>query len=163
FPGLLDAVLEGVVVRSRRAVRGRGGNEHPRVFIWGLLEARLQAADLVVLGGLTETVWPPASDSGPWINRPMRARTGLPSPEERRPVSPPRPRPPVGLRPRRLSVTEIETWLRDPYAIYARHVLRVRKLDALDQSTDAADYGSIVHDSLHRFLREHGTEWPPDA
>lgn len=233
FPGLLDAVLEGIVVRSRRAVRGRGENEHPRVFIWGLLEARLQAADLVVLGGLTETVWPPASDSGPWISRPMRARTGLPSPEERighaahdfvsaacaapqvvlscprrrdgapavparwlerlrafltgqgmtvqphpaaawvraidqpaegpRPVSPPRLRPPVGLRPRRLSVTEIETWLRDPYAIYARHVLRVRKLDALDQSTDAADYGSIVHDGLHRFLREHGTEWPPDA
>ena len=35
---------------------------------------------------------------------------------------PPAPRPPVAARPRRLSVTEIETWLRDPYAIYARHV-----------------------------------------
>ena len=45
------------------------------------------------------------------------------------------------LRPRRLSVTEIETWLRDPYAIHARHVLRLNPLDPLDQETDAADYG----------------------
>ena len=42
LPGLLDAVLDGAVVRSRRALRGREGAEHPRMFIWGLLEARLQ-------------------------------------------------------------------------------------------------------------------------
>jgi ATP-dependent helicase/nuclease subunit B len=80
-----------------------------------------------------------------------------------RPVAPPQPRPPVALRPNRLSVTEIETWLRDPYAIYARHVLKLRPLDALDQETDAADYGQVVHDGLHRFLRAHGTAWPPNA
>ena len=62
-----------------------------------------------------------------------------------------------------MSVTEIETWLRDPYAIYARHVLGCLKLDPLDESTDAADYGSIVHEGLHRFLREHGPDWPGDA
>ena len=82
LPGLLDAVLEGAVVRSRRALRGRDGTEHPRVFIWGLLEARLQTADVMVLGGLAEGVWPPASDPGAWLSRPMRARVGLPSPEE---------------------------------------------------------------------------------
>ena len=82
FPALLDAVLEGPVVRSRRALRGREGTEHPRVFIWGLLEARLQQADTIVLGGLVEGVWPPAVDPGPWLSRPMRARIGLPSPEE---------------------------------------------------------------------------------
>ena len=196
LPGLLDAVLEGAVVRSRRALRGRGGAEHPRVFIWGLLEARLQTADVMVLGGLVEGVWPPASDPGPWLSRPMRAdgrvcrrrrkssgsrrmisspavcaaptvvlscprrRDGAPAVPARwltrletllgrpgaalpehpaaawvraldqpadgpRPVRPPRPCPPVALRPRQLSVTEIETWLRDPYAIYARHVLRL--------------------------------------
>ena len=81
-PGLLDAVLEGAVVRSRRALRGRDGTEHPRVFIWGLLEARLQTADVMVLGGLAEGVWPPATDPGPWLSRPMRAMVGLPSPEE---------------------------------------------------------------------------------
>ena len=71
------------MVRSRRALRGRDGAEHPRVFIWGLLEARLQTADVIVLGGLAEGVWPPATDPGPWLSRPMRARVGLPSPEER--------------------------------------------------------------------------------
>ena len=82
LPGLLDAILAGAVVRSRRALRGRGGNEHPRVFIWGLLEARLQSADVMVLGGLAEGVWPPASDPGAWLSRPMRSKVGLPSPEE---------------------------------------------------------------------------------
>ena len=87
LPGLLDAVLEGEVVRSRRALRGRGGTEHPRVFIWGLLEARLQTADVMVLGGLAEGVWPPASDPGAWLSRPMRAtrRTAVAG-GDRRPV-----------------------------------------------------------------------------
>ena len=67
------------------------------------------------------------------------------------------------LRPNKLSVTEIETWLRDPYAIYAKHVLKLRPLDALDQETDAADYGQVVHAGLHRFLCAHGTAWPPNA
>ena len=40
-----------------QAVRPPYGG-HPRIFIWGLLEARLQRADLVVLGGLNEGVWP---------------------------------------------------------------------------------------------------------
>ena len=233
LPGLLDAVLEGAVVRSRRALRGRDGAEHPRVFIWGLLEARLQTADVMVLGGLVEGVWPPASDPGPWLSRPMRQTVGLSSPEEivgqaahdfvsavcaaptvvlscprRRdgapavparwltrlemllagqgaklpehpaaawvrsvdqpaggptPVRPPRPCPPVVLRPRKLSVTEVETWLRDPYAIYARHVLRLKRLDEIDQATDAADYGSLVHAGMRLFLEEHGIRWPTDA
>jgi ATP-dependent helicase/nuclease subunit B len=231
--GLLDATLAGAAVRSRRALRGRNGAEHPRVFIWGLLEARLQSADVMVLGGLVENVWPPLADPGPWMNRAMRAAVGLPSPEEavgqsahdfvscvcaaqrvvlsaprRRdaapavparwltridallegrqlklaehpaalwaraldrpdgaavPVPPPAPSPPVALRPRRLRVTEIETWLRDPYAIYARHVLRLEKLKPLEESADAADYGMIVHDGLQRFYNAFGTAWPADA
>ena len=80
-----------------------------------------------------------------------------------RPVRPPEPRPPAALRPRKLSVTEIETWLRDPYAIHARRVLKLRPLDPLDQETDAAEYGVLVHAGLHRFLGEHGTHWPPAA
>ena len=71
--------------------------------------------------------------------------------------------PPVALRPRRLSVTEIETWLRDPYAIYAKHILRLKPLDPIEQSADAADYGRIVHDGMNRFLGRFGTAWPPDA
>jgi ATP-dependent helicase/nuclease subunit B len=80
-----------------------------------------------------------------------------------RPVRPPRPCPPVALRPRKLSVTEIETWLRDPYAIHARHVLKLTKLRPLDEATDAADYGTLVHSGLHHFLAEFGVRWPVDA
>lgn len=232
LPGLLDALLEGAAVRSRRALRGReAAAEHPRVFIWGLLEARLQAADTIVLGGLAEGVWPPATEPGPWLSRPMRARAGLPSPEEavgqsahdfvsaacaaprvvlscprRRdgapavparwlarldallapaalavhpaaawarlldqpsgppmPVRAPRPCPALHLRPRRLSVTEIETWLADPYAIHARRILKLEALKPLEQATDAADYGSLVHRGMQFFLADNGAAWPADA
>jgi ATP-dependent helicase/nuclease subunit B len=60
-------------------------------------------------------------------------------------------------------VTEIETWIADPYAIHARRILRLDALDPLEQATDAADYGSVVHDGLHRFFARHGTGWPADA
>lgn len=49
------------------------------------------------------------------------------------PVAPPRPTPDVSLRPRRLSVTEIETWMRDPYAIYARHILKLDPMPELEE------------------------------
>lgn len=66
----------------------------------------------------------------------------------------PRPRPPVAARPRRLSVTEIETWLRDPYAIYAKHVLGLQPLDDLDAEIGPLERGSAIHNALERFLRE---------
>jgi ATP-dependent helicase/nuclease subunit B len=66
----------------------------------------------------------------------------------------PRPSPPVAARPRRLSVTQIETWMRDPYAIYAREVLKLRALPPFDQNADAAIYGSLIHDILDAFLAE---------
>ena len=56
---------------------------HPRIFIWGLLEARLQQADLVVLGGLNEGVWPAAPAPDPWLAPKIRANPGLPSLEFR--------------------------------------------------------------------------------
>jgi len=232
--GLLDASLAGLSVRSQRALRGRDeAAEHPRIFIWGLLEARLQSVDVAVLGGLSEGVWPQATDPGPWMSRPMRVQAGLPSAERAvgeaahdflaaacasetvvlsrpgrrddapavparwlvrleawlqarglelpahpalawlarldqpaaapRPSPPPQPRPAVALRPRRLSVTEIETWMRDPYAIHARHVLRLLPLKPLHEPADAADYGTVVHEALDAFLSRHGTDWPADA
>ena len=231
LPGLLDALLQGAVVRTRRALRGRtNAAEHPRVFIWGLLEARLQAVDAVVLGGLSEGIWPPATDPGPWMSRPMRANAGLPDADARigqaahdfvmaaccaplaalsaprrrdgapavparwlarlrarlghalpahpavgwaraldlpeggraRPVEPPHPCPPVALRPRKLSVTEIETLIADPYAIYAKHVLRLRPLDPLEQETDALDYGTLVHRGIELFLNRAAAAQPAD-
>jgi len=76
FPDLLDELLAGGVVRPRF---GR----HPRLAILGPLEARLQRADRVVLGGLNEGTWPATVDTGPWLNRPMRRTLGLPQPELR--------------------------------------------------------------------------------
>ena len=76
WPGLLAAMLAPATIRPRY---GR----HPRLSIWGPLEARLQHADLLILGGLNEGTWPPAVETGPWLNRPMRAALGLPQPERR--------------------------------------------------------------------------------
>src|SRR4030095_6108858 len=75
-PALLAAMLEPEIVRP-------SFGRHPRLAIWGPLEARLQRADLLVLGGLNEGTWPPAVETGPWLNRPMRATLGLPQPERR--------------------------------------------------------------------------------
>ena len=55
----------------------------PRLKILGLLEARLLQADVVLLGGLDETIWPPGAAADPFLNRPMRARLGLTTPERR--------------------------------------------------------------------------------
>jgi len=76
WPAVFDAMLATEMVRPRF---GR----HPRLSIWGPLEARLQRADLLILGGLNEGTWPPSVETGPWINRPMRAALGLPQPERR--------------------------------------------------------------------------------
>ncbi|MFT9016925.1 MAG: PD-(D/E)XK nuclease family protein, partial [Acetobacter sp.] len=233
-PVVLDGLLGAVLTQDRAVTRRADPTAlHPRVLIWGLFEARLQTAQTVILGGLSEGTWPPVTDAGPWMSRPMRRKVGLPSPElavgqaahdfyatvaaagqvilscpRRRegapvvparwltrldaflagrgarvpahpvlawlrqldqppgaanPVAAPRPAPPVALRPRRLSVTEIETWMRDPYAIYARHVLRLEPLAELEEGADASDYGLIVHDALERWVRAHGVAWPDDA
>ncbi|SKA32183.1 ATP-dependent helicase/nuclease subunit B [Enhydrobacter aerosaccus] len=76
WPALLTAMLAPEMLRPRY---GR----HPRLSIWGPLEARLQRADLLILGGLNEGSWPPSVETGPWINRPMRTALGLPQPERR--------------------------------------------------------------------------------
>src|SRR4029077_2971737 len=80
--------------------------------------------------------WARAPDAGPHEKRAER----------------PVPRPPVAARPRTLSVTEIETWLRDPYAIYAKHVLRLRPLAAIDEEPGPRQRGNAIHAALERFL-----------
>lgn len=52
---------------------------HPRLFIWGLLEARLQRADLMILGGLNEGGWPAETSPDPWLAPGIRRQLGLPS------------------------------------------------------------------------------------
>jgi ATP-dependent helicase/nuclease subunit B len=73
-----------------------------------------------------------------------------------KPATRPAPCPPVHLRPDRLSVTEIETLIRDPYAIHARHVLKLQPLDPVDADTTAADRGSLFHEILDQATRDAG-------
>src|SRR3546814_7770746 len=54
---------------------------HPRLFIWGLLEARLQRADLMILGGLDEGRWPQQQSPDPWLAPGIRRMLGLAAPE----------------------------------------------------------------------------------
>ncbi|MEQ9490122.1 MAG: double-strand break repair protein AddB [Alphaproteobacteria bacterium] len=76
YAALIPALMQGRTVRPAFGA-------HPRLSIWGPLEARLQHADLVVLGGLNEGVWPPEPAPDPWMSRPMRKQFGLPAPERR--------------------------------------------------------------------------------
>ena len=75
----------------------------------------------------------------------------------------PEPKPPVKARPRRLSVTEIETWLRDPYAIYARRVLKLEPLDPLDAEIGVLERGTAIHEALEKFVRAFPDGPPEDA
>lgn len=228
YPDFFQSLIAGQAMRPHVPV-------HPRLFIWGPLEARLQQADIVILGGLNEGTWPSAAEEDPWLSRPMRQELGLPQPEEkigraahdfsellgskkvyltraakidgvptvpsrwlmrlevlaggmgldhlfevpegehwlhwaasrvkagtRISIRAPEPRPPVEARPRKLSVTQIEEWVANPYAIYADKILGLEKLPALGVEPDAALRGGIVHRALHRFSVAYPDELPPD-
>ncbi|MDQ6704286.1 MAG: PD-(D/E)XK nuclease family protein, partial [Pseudomonadota bacterium] len=72
--------------------------------------------------------------------------------------------PPVELRPKRLSVTQIETLRRDPYALYAEKILRLKELDPLGGALGAGKFGSAIHGALERFVDGHPVgPLPPDA
>jgi ATP-dependent helicase/nuclease subunit B len=219
-------LVESLLARGevRQAIAG-----HPQVRFWGTIEARVQGADLVILAGLNDGVWPAHPPPDPWMNRAMRRTVGLTSPERRiglsahdfqqavsaptailtrslradgaqtvpsrwlarltnlldglpegkpalaamrrrgsgllalaaamdrraprrPPVPRPAPRPPVDARPTQLSVTEFRTLVSDPYAIYARHVLRLRPLDPLRAEPDRPLQGDLQHKVLERFV-----------
>ncbi|UWQ83441.1 double-strand break repair protein AddB [Leisingera caerulea] len=225
FADLLGALLSQGEVRDRDAPYGS-------IMIWGTLEARVQGADLVILGGLNEGSWPEAASPDPWLNRQLRNQAGLLLPERRIGLSAhdfqqaiaapevwltraerseeadtvpsrwlnrltnllsglpdqggrasletmrakgrqwlgwaealeeptplpqyprPSPCPPVAARPRRLTITEIPRLIRDPYAIYAKHVLRLKPLNPLVQEPDALLRGIVVHEVFEHFIKE---------
>ncbi len=226
YADLYRSLLQGEAVRPRVPV-------HPRLFIWGPFEARLQQPDVVVLGSLNDGTWPEAADPGPWLNRPMRLELGLPSPEEkiglaahdfatllcapevvltraekrdgvptvpsrwllrmkaltaglgvdvalgerpqlgwalerdRAPRAPrlkaPAPRPAVGQRPRKLSVSRVEAWIKNPYDIFAREVLRLEPLDPLGLEPQPSLRGSLIHEALSRFAKAYPSRLPADV
>ncbi|MGL5008929.1 MAG: double-strand break repair protein AddB, partial [Paracoccaceae bacterium] len=74
FGDILQAVLQRGEVRTQ-------GQDFPDVMIWGTREARIQGADLVILGGLNDGIWPALPPPDPWLNRDMRMQAGLLLPE----------------------------------------------------------------------------------
>ncbi len=227
WPSILEALMSGETVKPHP-----GG--HPRVFIWGALEARLQTVDTVVVGGLNEGSWPAKTRNDPFMSRPMKAMIALDPPERRTglaahdfqmvlgmdhviltraqrsdnaPTVPsrwlqrletvlgadvstdmrargarfihwareidqapdvafvkrPEPAPPVSARPKHFSVTEIETLRRDPYAIFAKKILKIRPLEPLIRDPAAAERGTLFHDILGHFTQEGIDILAPDA
>ncbi len=87
----------------------------------------------------------------------------LPAEKAAQPIQRPEPKPPVGLRPTRLSITEIETLYRDPYALFARHVLQLDPLKPRFPVPGAAERGSLVHEAIATFISRYPAELPANA
>jgi ATP-dependent helicase/nuclease subunit B len=216
------AASESVKPRSMR---------HPRVFIFGALESRLQSVDTVVIGGLNEGTWPGQATNDAFLSRVMKVEIGLEPPERRigqlghdlqmaaatpkliltralrngtaptvasrwlqrliavgGPVlaadlrlrgkdvidwanqidkgpnvanaTRPAPRPPAELQPRKYSFSQIGRLRRDPYAIYARHILRLDPIAPFNLDPGPAERGSLYHRIVDRFVREEATGEP---
>jgi ATP-dependent helicase/nuclease subunit B len=216
---IAGALMAGATVRPR-------WRKHPQLAIWGPLEARLQSADLMVLGGLNEGHWPALPAPDPFLAPAIRRALGLPGLARRTgmqahdlvmgmgapevlvtraareggapsvpsrfwqrlvaaagcvpdsgnltpptatllaaartldtPAQParfdrPAPAPPAADRPRKLSVTEVATLKADPFAFYAKHMLKLAKLDPRDAEPTSGDRGSAVHKVLERWFAD---------
>jgi ATP-dependent helicase/nuclease subunit B len=66
---IIAALVAGQAVKPRAL-------SHPRLFIFGTLEARLQSVDTLVLGGLNEGSWPGQTANNPFLPRTMKTRSG---------------------------------------------------------------------------------------
>jgi ATP-dependent helicase/nuclease subunit B len=106
-----------------------------------------------------ETRWEAAKAAG---EKYIHFANELDRPEKVEPIPQPIPKPPRAARPLKLSVTAIEDWLRDPYTIYAKHILKLEPLDPVDMPLSAADRGSAIHDALGDFTQAHRTALPED-
>lgn len=219
------AVSEAVKPRSMR---------HPRVFIFGTLESRLQSMDLVVLGGMNEGTWPGQTSNDPFLSRTMKSGIGLEPPERRigqlahdfqmacgtrrlilsrsmrqgsaptvasrwlqrlqalggealtqliksngadylhwarildegktQPLATrPEPKPPAELQPRKYSFSEVTRLRRDPYAVYARRILRLQPIDPFNRDPGAAERGTLYHRIVDRFVRGGFDPASPEA
>jgi len=225
FAELFQRLMDGETVRA-------GGATHPRLRILGAIEARLTRADILIVAGLEEGVWPKGAPIDPFLSRPMRAKIGLPPPErrvglaahdfaqaacapevvllhtERRegapaiksrwlwrletlakgagvaipgrpdvlawaraldaagdyaPAKRPAPVPPLEHRPRKMAVTRVEALTRDPYAVWARDILKLYPLQRPDEAIDARARGTAIHAAFETFAKDHPREVPDDG
>jgi ATP-dependent helicase/nuclease subunit B len=68
-----------------------------------------------------------------------------------KPAVRPAPKPPVSVRPMSMPVTQVEVFVRDPYAIYARRILDLKPMDRPNEPVEARQRGTAIHKSLERF------------
>lgn len=94
----------------------------------------------------------PAIDASPYFHW-ARAWD---EPETLHPQGAPSFSPPNNVRPRDMRVTAVETWQKDPYALYANRILDLVPGMALDRQPDARDWGNAAHKILEEFFRDNG-------
>ena len=104
-----------------------------------------------------EARWKAAMQAGA---RYVQYAEALDQPDRVTPIAQPAPKPPRAARPLKLAVTAIEDWLRDPYTIYAKYILKLLPLDAVDMPLSAADRGSAIHDALGDFTKKYPMALP---
>jgi ATP-dependent helicase/nuclease subunit B len=63
----------------------------------------------------------------------------------------PKPAPPAGKRLTRISVTQVETLIRDPYAVYAQRILGLSVLKPIGAQVGPAERGTAIHKAMERF------------
>jgi ATP-dependent helicase/nuclease subunit B len=114
---------------------------------------------LLRLAAIVGARWQAALDRG---NVYLEWARALDRPERVVPAPQPAPKPPRAARPMRLSVTDIENWLRDPYTIYAKYVLGLAPLDAVDMSPGASERGTIIHAAIGDFTKLFAARLPAD-
>lgn len=91
----------------------------------------------------------------------LRVSRVLDAPDKITPASAPAPKPPAHARPKRLSVTDIENLIRDPYSIYAKKVLGLSPLDSIGPMDDARALGTCIHAALENYC--NGSARGPEA
>ena len=116
----------------------------------------LQRLDTVMTAARTDTGGLTQNDMMHWVKEIDTATT-------LEPYTRPAPKPPRDIRPRKMAITKIETWLKDPYSIYAHSILNLRTLDPLEKESDAAIRGQILHDTLDDFITQYPDTIPKDA
>ncbi|MBY0428537.1 MAG: PD-(D/E)XK nuclease family protein [Alphaproteobacteria bacterium] len=230
FEDYIGIFTQGLRSETLRAHYG----QHPRLHIFGLIEARMLSFDHIVLAGLNEGTWPEIPAQDPWMAPFMRVEFGLPNPDQhlgqtahdfvqlaaqkkvtllrslRNGVTPTNPsrwllrlqailkmldqmdalnpttpwhewvramdavaditpcaapevKVPISAMPARISATDVELWIRDPYAYYAKNILRLRASNDLDAELTAMERGNIFHTVLDTLTTTYANTWPLTA
>lgn len=70
-------------------------------------------------------------------------------------TGPPAPPAAAGLVPQKVSASGYASLMACPYQFYARHMLHLNELDEVSEALEKRDFGTLVHDILNRFHKQH--------